>query len=168
MAKINKILAPADMSSLSISGVRMALELAQWQKSEVLLYNVITVEETPFPQGAEEWVVRQTEMPKVKKLLDQRKKMFDRFIADNFTELIAASSIRQVVDIGTPYKKIVEKALLESSDMIVMSTHGRTGLAHMLIGSVTERVLRRAPCPVLAVPMPHRTRRSDKEPVTDD
>ena len=156
------------MSGLSISGVRMALELAQWQKSEVLLYNVITVEETPFPQGAEEWVVKQTEMPKLKKLLDQRKKMFERFIAEKFAELIPVSNIRQVVDIGTPYKKIVEKAALESSDMIVMSTHGRTGLAHMLIGSVTERVLRRAPCPVLAVPMPRRIRRPVKQTVIDD
>jgi universal stress protein A len=43
-----------------------------------------------------------------------------------------------------------------------MSTHGRTGLAHMLIGSVTERVLRRASCPVLAVPAPRRTKRLSK------
>ena len=168
MAKIKKILAPADMSGLSISGVRTALELAQWQKSEVLLYNVITVEETPFPQGAEEWVVKQTEMPKVKKLLEQRKKMFEQFITENFADLIPVSTIRQVVDIGTPYKRIVEKALLEGSDMIVMSTHGRTGLAHMLIGSVTERVLRRAPCPVLAVPMPRRTMRPAKQTDIDD
>jgi universal stress protein A len=45
-----------------------------------------------------------------------------------------------------------------------MSTHGRTGLAHMLIGSVTERVLRRAPCPVLAVPAPRRIKRLRKQP----
>lgn len=166
MAKIKKILAPADLSNLSISGVRLALELSQWQQAEVLLYNVITVEETPFPQGAEDWVSQQTDMPKVKKLLEQRRKSFDRFIADNFADLIAVSTIRQVVDIGTPYKKIVEKAVQEGSDMIVMSTHGRTAFAHMLIGSVTERVLRRAPCPVLAVPTPRRSRRAVKQSVS--
>ena len=149
MIKIKKILAPADMSSLCISGIRFALELAQWQQSEVLIYNVLTVEETPFPQGTEEWVAKQTELPKLKKTLDQRKKLLDDFISKEFADLIGTTKIRQEVEIGTPYRRIVDKAAAESVDIIVMSTHGRTGLAHMLIGSVTERVLRRASCPVL-------------------
>lgn len=162
MMKIKKILAPADMSSLCISGIRFALDLAQWQQSEVLIYNVLTVEETPFPQGTEEWVAKQTESPKLKKTLEQRKKMLDDFISKEFTELIGTTTVRQEVEIGTPYRRIVDKAAAESVDLIVMSTHGRTGLAHMLIGSVTERVLRRAPCPILAVPAPRRTKRSSK------
>jgi nucleotide-binding universal stress UspA family protein len=162
MMKIKKILAPADMSSLCISGIRFALDLAQWQQSEVLIYNVLTVEETPFPQGTEEWVAKQTESPKLKKTLEQRKKMLDDFISKEFTELIGTTTVVQEVEIGTPYRRIVDKAAAESVDLIVMSTHGRTGLAHMLIGSVTERVLRRAPCPILAVPAPRRTKRSSK------
>ena len=162
MMKIKKILAPADMSSLCISGIRFALDLAQWQQSEVLIYNVLTVEETPFPQGTEEWVAKQTESPKLKKTLEQRKKMLDDFISKEFTELIGTTTVRQEVEIGPPYRRIVDKAAAESVDLIVMSTHGRTGLAHMLIGSVTERVLRRAPCPILAVPAPRRTKRSSK------
>ena len=71
----------------------------------------------------------------------------------------SAGNVRQEVGVGTPYKRIVEKAQQEGIDMIVMSTHGRTGLAHMLIGSVTERVLRRAPCPIIAVPTPRKPRR---------
>jgi universal stress protein A len=66
------------------------------------------------------------------------------------------------VGIGTPYKAIVDAAVAESVDLIAMSTHGRTGLAHMLIGSVTERVLRRAPCPVLAVPPPKKSKRAKR------
>jgi nucleotide-binding universal stress UspA family protein len=162
MMKIKKILAPADMSSLCISGIRFALDLAQWQQSEVLIYNVLTVEETPFPQGTEEWVAKQTESPKLKKTLEQRKKMLDDFISKEFTEVIGTTTVVQEVEIGTPYRRIVDKAAAESVDLIVMSTHGRTGLAHMLIGSVTERVLRRAPCPILAVPAPRRTKRSSK------
>ncbi|MPZ76024.1 MAG: hypothetical protein GEU77_05830 [Deltaproteobacteria bacterium] len=160
MAKIKKILAPADMSSLCIPGIRLALELGQWQQAEVLIYNVLTVEETPFPQGAEEWVAKQTELPKLKKTLEQRKKLLDSFVTENFSDAIPDSNIRQEVGIGTPHKRIVEKAEHEGVDMIVMSTHGRTGLAHMLIGSVTGRVLRRAPCPILAVPTPRKPRRS--------
>lgn len=159
MAKIKKILAPADLSQLCVSGVRLALELAQWQQAEVLIYNVLTVEETPFPQGAEDWVVKQTELPKFKKTLDQRRKQLERFCTDNFPEAASAGNVRQEVGVGTPYKRIVEKAQQEGIDMIVMSTHGRTGLAHMLIGSVTERVLRRAPCPIIAVPTPRKPRR---------
>jgi universal stress protein A len=162
MTKIKKILAPADMSGLCISGIRFALELAQWQQSEVLIYNVLTVEETPFPQGTEDWVAKQTELPKLKKVLDQRKKMLEDFIAKEFADLIGTTQVRQEVEIGTPYRRIVDKAAAESVDIIVMSTHGRTGLAHMLIGSVTERVLRRASCPVLAVPAPRRTKRLSK------
>ncbi|HEU4638627.1 MAG TPA: universal stress protein, partial [Candidatus Binatia bacterium] len=162
MTKIKKILAPADMSNLCISGIRFALELAQWQQSEVLIYNVLTVEETPFPQGTEEWVVKQAELPKLKKTLDQRKKLLADFISKEFADLIGTTKIRQEVEIGTPYRRIVDKAAAESVDIIVMSTHGRTGLAHMLIGSVTERVLRRASCPVLAVPVPRQTKRLSK------
>lgn len=152
MTKLKTILAPADLSELSKLGVIYAIDLAQWQQSEVLIYNVITIEETPFPQGREDWVVQQTETPKFKRIVDQRKKQLERFVREVSTDTGAIGALRQEIGIGTPYKCIIEKAIEEKADLIIMSTHGRTGLAHMLIGSVTERVLRRAPCPVLAVP----------------
>jgi nucleotide-binding universal stress UspA family protein len=55
------------------------------------------------------------------------------------------------VAVGTPYHKIVEMAAAEKVDLIVMATHGRTGLSHMVMGSVAERVVRTAPCPVLTM-----------------
>jgi nucleotide-binding universal stress UspA family protein len=162
MTRIRKILAPADMSERSISGVRYALDLAGWQESEVVIYHIITVEETPFPQGKEDWVATQTEHPKVKKIVDQRRRQLDAFVRQNFPDSVANGKLRQEVGIGTPYRVIVEAAVAEGADLIVMSTHGRTGLAHMLIGSVTERVLRRAPCPILAVPPPMKAKRATK------
>lgn len=156
MFKIKKVLAPVDLSSLSKLGVRYALEIANSQDAEVVIYNVLTVEETPFPQGAEEWVAKQTDVPKVKKTLERRSKQLERFVADEFASFTSNNRVRLEIEIGTPYKKIVEKAKQEGVDMIVMSTHGRTGVMHMLIGSVTERVVRRAPCPVLAVPPPEK------------
>ena len=152
MTEIRKILAPVDLSDFSRLGVRYALDLAQWQQSEVLIFNVITLEETPFPQGREEWVVQQTETPKFKKLLDQRKKLIDRFVQECCADSPLNARISHDIGVGTPYKRITEKAQQIAADLIVMPTHGRTGLAHMLIGSVTERVLRRAPCAVLAIP----------------
>jgi nucleotide-binding universal stress UspA family protein len=60
--------------------------------------------------------------------------------------------IRQMVEIGVPYANIVELAEREGVDLIVMSIHGKTGFSHMLLGSVTGRVVPRAPCPVLSIP----------------
>ena len=163
MTKIKMILAPVDLSDFSKLGVHYALDLAQWQRSDVLIYNVITIEETPFPQGSEDWVVQQTDTPKFRKLLDQRKKLFERFVHESCADSPPNVPVRHEIGIGTPYKRIVEKAQQEGADLIVMPTHGRSGLAHMLIGSVTERVLRRAPCAVLAIPALKESKRAVKK-----
>jgi nucleotide-binding universal stress UspA family protein len=60
-------------------------------------------------------------------------------------------AVRQIVALGSPFLKILQTAQEEGVDLIVMSTHGRTGLSHLLIGSITERVVRQAGCPVLSV-----------------
>jgi len=60
---------------------------------------------------------------------------------------------RQVV-IGVPHRQILETAEAERVDWIVMATYGRTGLSHLVMGSVAERVVRTAPCPVLTIRPP--------------
>ena len=69
-------------------------------------------------------------------------------------EALAAQGVaaRVVVRVGLPWEEIVRLAAEEHADMIVMGTQGRTGLDRLLLGSVAERVIRRAPCPVLTVP----------------
>ncbi len=68
-------------------------------------------------------------------------------------ELEAAGvSARQVHENGRPDEVIVSLARREHADLIVIGTHGRSGLSHVLLGSVAERVLRQAPCPVMTVP----------------
>jgi nucleotide-binding universal stress UspA family protein len=52
---------------------------------------------------------------------------------------------------GKPFLELVRAAKDEAADLIVMSTHGRTGIQHLLIGSTAERIVRKAPCPVLTV-----------------
>ena len=154
MDGIKKILAPTDLSNLSKGGVRCALEIARSDGAEVIVYNVITFEETPFPHAIEEWVASQVEHPQVKRTLEERKRLLASFVGEGFADIDPKIKIRQEVEIGVPYKKIVEKAAEEGVDMIVMCTQGRTGLLHMVIGSVTEQVVGRAPCPVLSVPPP--------------
>lgn len=155
MNAVKRILAPADLSNLSTVGVCRALEIADSSEgAEVIIYNVITLEETPYPHAVVEWVASQAEFSPVRETVEERRTLLAQFVVRNFADLISKIKIREEVEIGVPYKKIVEKAAAERVDMIVMCTHGRTGLLHMLIGSVTEQVVRRALCPVLSVPPP--------------
>ncbi len=153
MGNVKKILAPVDLSKLSMIGVRRALEIAvSSDGAEVIIYHVIPLEETPYPHAAEEWLASHLELSEIRKAIDKRKMMLARFVGETPADMTRKMRMRQEVEIGVPYKKIVEKAIEKEVDMIVMCTHGRTGLFHMLIGSVTEQVVRRAPCAVLSVP----------------
>ena len=75
-------------------------------------------------------------------LLDKHRKSLAQFLNENFAELLPLVEVRQKVAIGSPATNILEEAEREASDLIVMSTHGRTGLAHVLMGSITEQVVR--------------------------
>ncbi len=156
MNKIRKILAPTDLSNLSKVGVRRALDIAGSEGAEVIVYNVITVAETPYPNADEALLASHVDDPKIVKTLEKRKNLLSGFVEKEFTDIVPKIKLRQEVEIGVPYKKIVEKAVDERVDMIVMCTHGRTGLVHMLIGSVTEKVVRLSPFPVLSVPPPEK------------
>lgn len=146
MEKMRRILAPTDLSKLSQTGVRYALEMAQSQRAEIIVYHVIGYEEAnaPYEGFYTESLARL--------LPQERKKLLDEFLRENFSDFIGKVRVRQEVEVGVPYNKILEKAVKEGVDIIVMCTHGRTGLLHMLIGSVTEKVVRNAPCPVLSIP----------------
>ena len=67
--------------------------------------------------------------------------------------------VRGLIQTGRPYEAIGDCAKRSKADLIVMATHGRTGVSRLLMGSVTERVVRTAPCPVLTLHTDTRTRR---------
>lgn len=73
--------------------------------------------------------------------------------ADAVEALPADLTVDHVVDSGVPHKRIVAHARSKDVDVMVMGTHGRTGLDHYLVGSVAERVVRHSPVPVLTVPV---------------
>jgi nucleotide-binding universal stress UspA family protein len=66
----------------------------------------------------------------------------------------ARLQVQTVLRVGSPFVEVVRYARDEKMDLIVMGTHGRGAIAHMLLGSVAERVVRKAPCPVLTVRQP--------------
>ena len=141
MTRVRKILAPTDFSELSKLGLRYALEIAWDESAEVIVYHAIDL--------GLDWHDRRADYGPNRDLLEESRRVLDKFLTENFPDLV---EVRQVVEFGAPYKNIVEKAATEGVDMIVMSTHGRTGVDHFILGSVAEKVAARAPCPVLVVP----------------
>jgi nucleotide-binding universal stress UspA family protein len=63
----------------------------------------------------------------------------------------AEVGVTRLVVVGSPSHEIVKVATAEKVDLIVIATHGRTGLSHLVMGSVAERVVRTAPCPVMTI-----------------
>jgi len=142
MAMLRKILAPTDFSDLSAVGVRYACQLAKDVGAQILILNVVLVDESNTVDKQE---------------LERHKLRLDDFITKKIGSAGAQLRIRKLVDAGHPYGTIRECANNEHVDLIVMSSHGRSGLSRMLIGSVTDKTLRGASCPVLVVPSEKQT-----------
>lgn len=144
MDKIKKILAPTDYSELSGAGIHYALDLARSLSAEVIVLHVVSL--------SDDWFSKHEELSPVRDLLTEQREFLDKFLREKFADAMNLVEVRQKVELGSPYSNIAELAEREAVDLIVMSTHGRTGLDHMMLGSVTEKVIAHAPCPVLALP----------------
>jgi nucleotide-binding universal stress UspA family protein len=142
--EFRRILAPTDFSEFSKLAVTRAFELAQTFGATLTLVHV--VEQPAYPV---EGMIPPNLGDSVLEDLQQRAE-FD--LAQVLPEAAGAKVpiIRRVAK-GIPYRQIAEIAAAEKVDLIVMATHGRTGLSHLFLGSVTERVVRTAPCPVLTL-----------------
>ena len=144
MKNLRKVLASTDLSDVSVEGVRHALEMAHGAGAEVILYHVLDV--------GDDWFGGREHTGPVRTMLQTEADRLDRFLRQHFSDFAGLVEIRQKVELGHPAANILEMAEREGIDLIVMSTHGRTGIDHMLMGSVTEKVVARAPCPVLTIP----------------
>lgn len=138
MAMIKKILAPTDFSDLSAQGVVYAFQLAKEIGAELVVINIVTLDESNLVNKRE---------------VEQHKKLLDEFLADKVAAVGPDITIRKAVEPGQPYSTIVHWAENEAMDLIVISSHGRSGLSRMVMGSVTAEILKKSPCPVLVVPM---------------
>lgn len=145
MSEITRMLVPTDFSPASDLAFTYAIDLARRHGSELHLLHVIdeSAFATAYPDGfyMELPGVRATMMEDAKAQLDQ--------MADTCAkaELTATTEVA----VGRPAKVIAAKAMERGTDLLVMGTHGRSGVAHLVIGSVAERVVRTAPCAVLTV-----------------
>lgn len=141
--KVTKILAPTDLSKLSRAGVRYAMEMALEQGAQVVVYHVISEDS--------DWFDKDDALNPANALLPRQKERLAEYIKDNCADFFGKVKIREVVEVGVPYKEILRMAENENADLIVMSTHGRTGLEQVMLGSVAARVVARAACPVLSI-----------------
>ncbi|MFA6437762.1 MAG: universal stress protein [Bacteriovoracaceae bacterium] len=141
---MKNIMVTTDLSAASYSAMEYAAWLAKKEKANIIVFysvdNLPTVAyhtvDLTFDKFREE--ILTNERKKLKEVSETFKSIFPRKFQTVITEGNAAQSI-------------VQYAKEHSIDMIVMSTHGRTGIQHVLLGSVTERVVRTSHCPVLTV-----------------
>ena len=137
MATLKRILAPTDFSELSAHGVRYACKLAKDVGAQVIVLNVVILDESNVVGKGE---------------IEAHEQRLGEFVGKTVGREADGLKIRELVATGQAYTAIVECAEKEHADMIVISSHGRSGLSRMLIGSVTDKLLRGASCPVLVVP----------------
>jgi nucleotide-binding universal stress UspA family protein len=141
------ILAPTDFSEYSKTAVASALELAKKFGAKLTILHV--VELPPYP--VEGYVPPNLSATFLEDL--ERQATVD--LAQVVPEAEAAKiEVARVVAVGTPYRTIIETAEANHVDLIVMATAGRTGFSHLILGSIAERVVRTASCPVLTI-RPH-------------
>jgi nucleotide-binding universal stress UspA family protein len=143
----HKILVPLDGSEVANQALPYAQQLAQESGAELVLFCAV-----PNLQSE---VTFRNNLPFVELKTDEQQYLVDHTtrwlqrLAENFS--MHAIKAQSVIDVGDAANKIVDYAALEGIDMIVMSTHGRTGIARWTYGSVAAKVLARAECPVLLV-----------------
>ena len=155
MSTFKRILVPVDFSEHSRKAVQVAAELARTAGASVTLLHAYVIPAYPLPEG---FVFASAQA--VAELMQKSQ--------DALTELkrvaldAGAPQVELVLAEGPAFAEIIRAATEKHHDLIVMGTHGRTGLAHAFLGSVAEKVVRRAPCAVLTVRLPkHATAPAD-------
>ena len=145
MLPFKKILSPVDFSEACCDAMAVANELALHFSSELLVVHVV-----PDPPVLPESVVlKESDMPLYRKELKSfYKDKITEEIEKHFSKDLKANPI---VERGDPANKIIKIAEEENVDLIVISTHGETGLRRVVLGSVAEKVVRHAQCPVITI-----------------
>lgn len=147
MKEFNTILFAGDFSESSEYAFDYALSLAQKYSAKLIILHVINE-----PVDLRGFYVPHISFENLEKeIADGAATMMERFCAE---KLSSYSNYEKLVLSGIPFEEIVKKAGESGADLIVMGTHGRKGLDHMLFGSTAERVVRGAACPVMTIRLP--------------
>jgi nucleotide-binding universal stress UspA family protein len=143
MIKYQQLLCPIDFSGISDNAFQIAIDLAEQLKADLHVIHVFQFPASDFPDGIYD-APDEAEAKIEVQLLNR----LDEFVKNNATSKI---NITTGLYEGVPDVEIIRSADENNADMIVMGTHGRTGLSHVLLGSVAERVIHTSSIPVLTV-----------------
>jgi nucleotide-binding universal stress UspA family protein len=141
--EVKRILVPTDFSAPSEHALEMAIEFARRFGAELTLFHAHELPAYVFPDGV------MPVSPEI--LLDLERSMSAELERLAARARAAGVTVSIKTGMGAHDVEIIRCASELGADMIIMGTHGRTGLRHVLLGSVAEKVVRRAPCPVLTV-----------------
>ncbi|HUJ95599.1 MAG TPA: universal stress protein [Terriglobales bacterium] len=159
MLEIKLIICPVDFSQFSVRAYRHALSLAEHYRAKLVALHVVELWRYPYA----DYAASAGDYAAFCRALHEGGKEQLREFAKKHTDNEVKPEL--VVHEGMAADCILSFAQAQKADVIVMGTHGRRGFDRLVLGSVTDRVMRKAPCPVLAVCGPsHETRTPDKEP----
>jgi nucleotide-binding universal stress UspA family protein len=145
MIALKTILVPTDFSETSDQALRYGKALAQAFGASLHLLHVV---QEPFAQP---WAVEAYGFSLATLQEEWTKEATQRLDAAFTADERAALKATLATQLGHPYLEILRYAQEKAVDLIVMGTHGRGALGHVMMGSVAERIVRKAPCPVLTV-----------------
>ena len=146
MLKFRRILVAADLSATSDRAIRFAGEMAQSSKTPVEIFHVVEA----LPRE-DRFIALTMPLPKVQRMILQEAR---EALSKRGTRLIGKKAPFTVrVEFGDAFSTILQRLVSGRPrvDLVVLGTHGRSGLAHAILGSVAEKLMRSAPCPVLVV-----------------
>lgn len=144
LVSIHKILFPTDFSAPAVEAQHYALALAEKMGAELHVLHVVVPPTIPFPDSTTSWTMPETG---VNDLIQQAEQRIAREVAAWPEECRVITSVTT----GFAVDEIVNYSKQNEIDLIVAGTHGLTGLSHLLLGSVAEKLVRVATCPVLTV-----------------
>ena len=145
----DRILIPLDGSALAEHALEPAFRIARVFGSEVVLLRVAVAEEVSLAATAAPYPFADLGRPPLQFELQAAETYLDRIAGARAGQ---AAAINAQVVRGTPAQAIVEAARQAKADLIVMSTHGRSGIGRLIYGSIAEAVLRGAQIPVMVLP----------------
>lgn len=149
MVEFTHILCPVDLSEFSTRSLAHAAALSRWYNAQLTVLHVVPSFDPVEVRGDLGMPVHIVNPAPRERVLEEMRRVVDRAAGSARTSVVAES--------GDPRTVIVDQALTAKADLIVMGTHGHRGFQRLMLGSVTESLLRTAPCPVLTVPPNERT-----------
>jgi universal stress protein A len=142
MGQFNKILVPTDFSEISNRAFLAAVDLARQLGASVHAIHIVQIHPENIPESG-------------KVDMDEIEATEERNANEKLDQLIQQNAegveVSRVIVHGNPVKQITKVVKESNADLIVMGTHGRTGVAHLIMGSVAESVLRSAEVPVMCI-----------------